>query len=194
MDTSISLLERLKGDPRHPDWDELVALYSPLIRRWLSPLMGKSSDVDDVVQDVLAVVIRHMPEFERQRTGSFRAWLKQITVLTCRDFWKAGRYRFTAKGGSDFQTVLNQLEDPNSDQSRIWVEQHDQHILAHVLQQAEKTFDQQSWTVFQQVALEGRNPADVANEAGLTVNHVYVLKSRVLSRIRSMSDRMLEND
>lgn len=38
-------------------------------------------DADDVLQEVLAVVVRRIPEFHRgPRVGAFRAWGRTITV------------------------------------------------------------------------------------------------------------------
>ncbi len=34
-DTSLSLLQRLKGDRESPDWIRFVSLYDPLLRGWL---------------------------------------------------------------------------------------------------------------------------------------------------------------
>ena len=41
----------------------------------------RPSDVDDLVQEVLAVVLRELPQFEHNgRTGAFRRWLRTILL------------------------------------------------------------------------------------------------------------------
>jgi RNA polymerase sigma-70 factor (ECF subfamily) len=73
-ETSVSLLERLRSRPDNAAWQRLVELYTPLLHGWLRRHGLRSSDVDDLVQDALAVVVRELPRFEHgQRTGSFRA-------------------------------------------------------------------------------------------------------------------------
>ena len=101
--TSPSLLIRLR-DPEGPAWGRLIDLYSPLIRRWLARVGVRPDDAEDLVQEVLAVVVRRYPAFEHNhRTGAFRAWLRAIAVNCARDFWKANRLRgVVAPGGSDF--------------------------------------------------------------------------------------------
>src|SRR5437870_2279853 len=82
-ETSASLLDRLRRPKAgEADWRRLVDLYTPLIRGWLRRHADlPPGDADDVVQDVLAVVVRRLPDFEHnQRTGAFRAWLRTITV------------------------------------------------------------------------------------------------------------------
>jgi RNA polymerase sigma-70 factor (ECF subfamily) len=45
-------------------------------------------------------------------------------------------------------------------------------------------FEDRTWKAFWQVAVEGRPPAEVAAELGMTVGAVYIAKSRVLKRLR----------
>jgi RNA polymerase sigma-70 factor (ECF subfamily) len=79
--TSSSLLDRLKHTkPDAADWHRLQDIYLPLIRHWLSGVPGLHDEADDRAQEVLVVLFRELPSFERQRHGAFRAWLRQITV------------------------------------------------------------------------------------------------------------------
>jgi Sigma-70 region 2 len=55
-------------------------IYLPLITRWLGRFPGLGDEADDLAQEVFVVVIREIPRFQRQREGSFRAWLRQVTV------------------------------------------------------------------------------------------------------------------
>ena len=38
------------------------------------------SQADDIAQEVMLVLMRELPVFQRQRIGSFRNWLRQIAV------------------------------------------------------------------------------------------------------------------
>jgi RNA polymerase sigma-70 factor, ECF subfamily len=88
--TSVSLLDRLKlARPDASDWNRLQDIYLPLISRWLGRVPGLGVEADDVAQEVFVVVIRELPRFERQREGSFRAWLRQVTVNKTRTHRKA---------------------------------------------------------------------------------------------------------
>src|SRR5579885_2744950 len=80
METSASLLERLRSAPDEAAWRRLDDLYRPLIRRWLLRDPSLRHEADDVVQDVMEVLVRELPTFQRQRTGSFRRWLRAITA------------------------------------------------------------------------------------------------------------------
>ena len=80
METSVSLLERLRTGPDEEAWQRLDAIYQPLIRRWLLRHPGLGDEAEDIVQEVMGVLIRELPGFQRQRNGSFRRWLRAVTV------------------------------------------------------------------------------------------------------------------
>lgn len=97
--TSLGLLERLKhAEPDASEWRRLRDIYLPMFRHWLSRLPQLHDEVDDVVQEVLVVLFRELPSFERRRDGSFRAWLRQITVNRMRGYCKTRRKQPLATG------------------------------------------------------------------------------------------------
>lgn len=185
MDTSGSLLERLRREPDAEAWQRLVQIYTPLIRHWLHRYALVEADRDDLTQDVLAVVVRRLPEFEHnQQKGAFRNWLRLIVTHRLRDFWRAQRSRPQATGGSDFLRLLEEWEDPTSGLSHLWEQEHDRHVVEKVLEQIESHFEPTTWKAFQRVARDGSRPADVAAELGISVNAVLLAKSRVLRTLR----------
>src|SRR4051812_23984095 len=127
--TSATLLHRLK-DPRDSEaWSRLNDLYGPLIRTWALRLGVRGSDADDLVQDVLAVVVRRFPEFVHpDRPGAFRGWLRAIAANCAREAWGAKGVIPMAPGGSDFGSYLARLEDPADDLSREWDREHDVYV------------------------------------------------------------------
>jgi RNA polymerase sigma-70 factor (ECF subfamily) len=90
MDTSASLLQRVRERNDAADWERLVQLYTPLLRAWVGRHLPQPDDVNDVVQQVFAVVVVRLPEFVHNgRPGAFRCWLRGITVNLLRAFWRA---------------------------------------------------------------------------------------------------------
>jgi RNA polymerase sigma-70 factor (ECF subfamily) len=183
--TSASLLDRLRQQPDPQGWQRLVDLYTPLIRGWLRQHALPEHDADDLVQEVLAVVVRRLPEFRREpRTGAFRRWLRTITANCLRDFWRARRLRPVAGGEGAFAALLDALEDPGSDLGRRWDEEHDRHVTQRLLEMIRPHFEPKTWEAFRRVALESEAPDAVAAALGLTANAVFIAKSRVLARLR----------
>lgn len=192
METSASLLERLRTSPEQADWNLLVELYTPLIRGWLRRYSASNQDADDVVQEVLSVVVRKLPFFERERTGSFRSWLRTISVNCLRDSWKAKKFRPSAAGGSDFQNVLEQMADPASELAQRWNDEHDRHVLQSLLEQIRPKLKDEIWLAFKRLTIDGASAAEVAGELGTTTNAVYIAKSRVMSQLRELGRGLIE--
>jgi RNA polymerase sigma-70 factor (ECF subfamily) len=183
--TSLSLLDRLKGaDPNAADWQRLKDIYQPLIRSWLSGVPGLREEVDDLAQDVLIVLLRGLPSFERRRHGSFRAWLRQVATNRVRAFWKANRKRSRHESEVESEKHLAQLEDPTSDLARQWDREHDQHVLNKLLAAVQPDFEPNTWRAFTQFALDGLPAADVARELSMSETAIVQAKFRVLKRLR----------
>ena len=192
-ETSFSLLERLRSQPDDASWRLLLDLYTPLVRSWLRRHGLAGCDAEDLVQEVLAVVVRELPHFEHsRRPGAFRGWLRAVVLNRWRDFWRARRDRPVAPGGSDFARALDQLADPHSELSLLWDREHDRHVLGHLLRLVEPEFSPPTWRAFRRLVLEGARPADVAAEQGTSVNAVFIAKSRVLQRLRQEARGLLD--
>lgn len=108
--TPPSLLARLRAQPAHAEnWQRLDFLYRPLLHTWLRRYSILPQDAEDLVQEVLQVLARELPQFGYDaRRGRFRAWLKAILVNQLREFWRSERRRPQATGDSDFhERILN---------------------------------------------------------------------------------------
>jgi RNA polymerase sigma-70 factor (ECF subfamily) len=191
--TSQSLLDRLRNArPDAPDWQRLQSLYLPLIRTWLARVPGVGDEVNDLSQEVLIVVIRELPAFQRRRDGAFRAWLRQITVNRIRGFYKARHKQPLAGKGDETDRLLNQLEDSTSDFARQWDREHDRYVFERLLAAVRPDFEADTWGAFTRFALEGQPAAIVARELGTTENAVVVAKYRVLKRLREEAAGLID--
>ena len=93
----------------------------------------------------------------------------------------------------ELERQLAELEDPASAMSRMWDREHDRHVLRQLLVKVRPHFSPETWRAFQRVALEGA-PADaVAKELGMSLNAVFIAKSRVLNRLRRESEGLVES-
>ena len=190
--TSASLLGRMK-DGQDDAWGRLVDLYTPLIHRWLTRQGVRADDAQDLAQDVLAVVVRRFPEFQHnQRVGAFRAWLRTITVNRVREFWRAKKITPAAHGGTDFGGLLDQLEDSDNPLRQEWDREHDLYVTRRLLAMLEPQFEPKTWKAFQGFVLEDRPAADVAASLGMTVNAVFIAKSRVMARLRQEAEGLID--
>jgi RNA polymerase sigma factor (sigma-70 family) len=178
-DTPLSLLDRLRNHDDAEAWRQFALLYEPLLRRWVGRNVSQPAAIDDIVQEVLSVLLEGLPKFEHNLgPGAFRAWLKSITIHRIRRHWRTEH--LTAGQISE----IEDLEDPNSNLSRVWDQEHDRHLLGVLLDRIRPEFDPRTWAVFQRVVFDGASPRDVARESEISANAVYIAKARVLKRLR----------
>ena len=184
-ETSASLLDRVRRQSDSEAWPRLLAVYTPLIRSWLKrDVRLKEHDADDAVQEVLSVVARRVSDFDRQRTGSFRAWLKSITVNCVRQLVRRNQRRDGGTGDSDVLEMLHQLKDPTGPLNLQWDREHDEFVMKQLLQDVREHFTESTWTAFERVALDEASADTVAAELGITANAVFIARSRVMARLR----------
>jgi RNA polymerase sigma-70 factor (ECF subfamily) len=185
--TSVSLLNRLKSAaPDAPEWRRLHDLYVSWIGSWLRRVPGLETEADDLAQEVLVVVVRELPKFERRHDGAFRAWLRQIAVNRIRTWRKA--HRNAPLAGDAIDQYLAQLADSASDLSHQWDDEHDRHVLQKLLAIVQNDFDPKTWQAFTRFALDGLPAAEVAQELAISVSQVVQAKHRVLKRLREEAD------
>lgn len=189
LSTSATLLQRLR-DREDRAWRRLVEMYTPLVRRWLARSLPQPADVDDLTQQVFAVIVEKFADFEHNgRPGAFRTWLRSISVNRLRMFWRSRPHTGPAP-----EVFLNQLEDPHSALSRQWDREHDEHVLRQALALIEPQFKPSTWKAFRRLALDEAEPETVAAELGVSVNAVFIAKSRVLRRLREEITGFVEMD
>jgi RNA polymerase sigma-70 factor (ECF subfamily) len=192
-ETSATLLERLNDRSDSVAWRRLVDLYSPLIKAWLRYQGVSSDDAEDLTQDVLAVVVREVSRFQHNgRAGAFRSWLRVITINCLRGSWRSRCRQADAAAPPDLNALLDQLEDPASDLSLRWDREHDQYVLARLLELIEPEFEATTWQAFRMQVIEGMPARAAAEELSMTVNAVLIAKSRVLSRLRREADGLVD--
>jgi RNA polymerase sigma-70 factor (ECF subfamily) len=191
-ETQQSLLLRAQNGEQDA-WKELTDLYRPLILGWLQRQGVPSRDLDDLSQEVLLSVVKHLPRFEHTgQRGAFRSWLRTIVCSRTTDYWRAAQPGTQADGGSGAVAALQQIADPHSDLNRRWDEEHDRYVLDCLLDLVDEEFEPTTVRAFRRLTLDGASGAEVATELGLSVAAVYVAKSRVLQRIRQEAEGLID--
>ncbi len=174
-------------------WKDLVDLYRPLILGWLNRQGVPARDLEDLSQEVLLSVVKHLPGFQHSgQRGSFRSWLRTIVCSRTADYWRTVDADTQPEGGSGATAALQQIADPDSELNRQWDEEHDRYVIHCLLDLVEEEFEPITLQAFRRLALDGVNGAEAAQELGLSVAAVYVAKSRVLARIRQEAEGLID--
>ena len=140
----------------------------------------------------ISVVVRRIAGFEWRGQGAFRAWLRKILANEVRDYLRDQKYRHIATGDSSFQGRLDELESPDSALSRLWDREHDQHVIASLMQRVQGDFSPVTWQAFRRHVQEGQPAGQVAEALGLSLNSALLAKSRVLKRLRQELTGLVE--
>jgi RNA polymerase sigma-70 factor (ECF subfamily) len=190
--TSLTLLQRVQGGGDEQAWPRLVSIYQPVLFGWLRRNGTPVQDAEDLVQEVLAVVIKELPRFVPQQTGSFRGWLRAILGNRLRIFWRQGRCRPLASGDSRLIDMAEACLDDQHVLSQEWDREHDRMVLARLLELIDKEFEPGTILAFRRTAVEGLGAEAVATELGISVAAVYIAKSRVLRRLRAEAADLID--
>lgn len=191
-ETRQSLLLRAQTGEENA-WKDLSDLYRPLIIGWLNRQGVPASDLEDLSQEVLLKVVKHLPSFQHSgQRGAFRSWLRTIVCGRTADYWRAMDAGTQAQGGSGAAAALEEIVDPDSELNRQWDEEHDRYVVRCLLALVEEEFEPSTLQAFRRLALDGVSGEEAARELGLSVAAVYVAKSRVLARVRQEAEGLID--
>lgn len=180
--TSPSLLVGLRNRDAAA-WRMMAHLYTPLVYRWALRANLREQDAADVVQEVFSVVLTKIQDLRHGQPGdTFRGWLFGITRNKVREHIR--RHTATAAtGGSDALEWLHALP---AEESLSDVAEDRSELLRRALELIENEFAPTTWKSFWSIAVEGRRADDVAQQQGISLNAVYLAKSRVARRLREV--------
>jgi RNA polymerase sigma-70 factor (ECF subfamily) len=186
---SSSLLSAARGDDPLA-WRSLVEQFAPQVYTWARGKGLQPADAEDLCQDVFLAVARRLSSFRRDRAEqSFRLWLWIITQnKICDRFRRAGARDIV--GGSQAERILEANALAWEQQENSWcgpsLREAEYELLAAALLQLQATVQTATWEAFWLVTVEEQSPDLVAERLGISRNSVYVARSRVLSRLRTL--------
>ena len=193
-ETSNTWLNSLRNADRNADgWQRLVNSYGPFVRNVLSTKGIHGEAADDIVQNVMTVVVRRVSEFRRQRTGSFRSWLRTITVNCLRDHLKTRRNK-NESGSEDVQDLIQAMDDPKSGFTQLWNRQHACHVVDILLDRIGSEFSPKTIEAFKRLALQDETVDSVAEDLEMTTNACFIARSRVVKRLKTVTQEMFGTD
>jgi len=158
-----------------------VQLFTPLMQRWVKLFSIPENDTDDFLQELFTLLVVQIPKFQYDPEKSFRGWLYTISRRLAVAWAQRKRW---AKG--DFSSTVSVIsEDPRE---AIDEQEYTRYLVQRGLAIIQRDFPETSWKIFQAVAIEGKSGAEVAQEFQTTPNAVYLIRSRVLARLRAELD------
>lgn len=172
--TPMSLLEKLTLPQAEEPWRRFVDLYTPLFFHWLKKMNIPTTETSDLLQEVFMLLYRKLPEFHRNKHGHFHGWLHTVIRNKALE-WRRKVDHQAVNWHSDVYDVSEPALDDD---------EYRQYLINRLLQLMKDGFPEQTWRACWENVVEGRSAEDVARELGITVNMVYLAKSRVLRQLR----------
>jgi RNA polymerase sigma-70 factor (ECF subfamily) len=87
--------------------------------------------------------------------------------------------------------LLQAVPDSGRDEG-IWNREHQWRLVRWAAEQVKDEFRPDTWKAFAKTALEHQDPIRVAAELGVSTGAVYIAKSRVLARVKSVIKELEE--
>lgn len=154
---------------------------------WVRRIGIPHDDSLDLVQDVFSLLVQKLPDFRYDDRMRFRGWLFTVTSNRCRDWLR----RNAGKHHSVSAEIMESLEDGR--QEVLFEDQEFRSRLAkRILDMMQSEFEEKQWKACWASVVEQRPAAEIAAELKISVNSVYLAKSRVLRRLRAELADQLE--
>jgi RNA polymerase sigma-70 factor, ECF subfamily len=174
--TQPSLVLRLRDHSDTSAWNEFVDVYSPLIYNFCRSKDMQSSDAADITQEVLLRISKAIQRFEYDHAkGLFRDWLARIVL---------NEIRRLMKRSTPLVVSTEELDQEDGKFANSWNEQFQQHIFATALERSKVHFNEETWKMFEMSWLQKMEVEQVSQVLGVSIDRIYVARSRVLKRLR----------
>lgn len=185
--TSVSLLERLRKPNEKEAWHRFVGLYTPLLYHWARSVGLSHADSGDLVQDVLLLLVRKLPEFIFQPDKRFRGWLWTVLLNKYRENVRRSDPATIAADGEQ----LGSLVAPD-EIAEIGEAEYRHYIMQQALKLMKAEFRPNTWKACWESVMNGKSAEEVAASLGMRPGAVRAAKFRVLTRLRQELKGLLD--
>jgi RNA polymerase sigma factor (sigma-70 family) len=193
--TRASLLARVKNLEDHASWQDFFDTYSKLIFGVALQRGLTRTEAQDVVQETMCAAMKHMPNFNYDRTvGTFKAWLLNMVKWRIADqFRKRAPIKNLPAGARvDDAEVLRDTPDVH-DFEAIWEQQWEQALFDAAMMKTRRKVDPQKFQIFDLLIKSRMTASEVAQTFHTSVDHVYLVKHRVTEQIKSEVERLKQH-
>jgi RNA polymerase sigma factor (sigma-70 family) len=187
--TRATMLGRMKNWNDQSSWQEFFDIYWKLIYGVARKAGLSDAEAQDVVQESMVSVAKHMPTFKyNPAVGTFKAWMLTLTRWRIVDqLRKRGPIvpHHSSEGDTARTATVERIADANSlDLDAIWEVDWKTTVLDATMARVKRRLDPQKFQIFDFYVNREWPPEKVAQTFNVTVNQVYLVKNRVTEMLR----------
>lgn len=186
--TTTQLLDALHDNANEPVWLAIDARYRPVVTSMARRLGLTDADADEVAQQTLTEFVKAYGENRYDRAkGRLSSWILGIAHHSIIRVLKRG------KREDSTTTSLGEVVDEPALRS-IWADERDRAILAQAIEvlRGESGVDDRTLLAFELTSLRGVPAQEAASQCNMSVDQVYVAKSRIVKRLRTLVEQLTE--
>ncbi len=189
IQTPVSLLARLQDWEDAGAWDEFVAIYRELLRRFILKQGVEENAVEEVVQETLVRVAKAIRTFEyNPKRCRFMSWLLLLTHSRVVDY-KRRQSRQPGKANVSREFLESMADPAGVELHKVWKEEW----RAQLLHEAEKIVKQRNprqWQIYDLYAKKELSVEAVRKKLNLSAAQVYLARTRVVKQLQTEVARL----
>jgi len=194
--TRATLIEKLKNWQDQTSWQEFFDVYWQLI--YCVARKGGLIEVEaqDVVQETLMAVAKHIPTFKYDPSlGSFKAWLLNMArwriIDQLRKRGPLSRHRKRSESRSVTTATIEAVPDPAGvSLDKLWEAEWQTNLLEAAMTNVKRRMDPQKYQVFDCYVNKRWPATKVAATFELSMDQVYVAKHRIMQLVKDEVARL----
>jgi RNA polymerase sigma factor (sigma-70 family) len=194
LQTRASLIGRLADLGDTFTWQEFFETYWGLIYGVARKAGLSDADAQDVVQETMSSVAKHMPTFRYDPAkGSFKAWLLKLTRWRIVDQVRKRRegYPRPRPDSSSRTDTVARIPDPASLlPDAVWEEEWEANLVNAALAKLRRKVDPEKFQIFDFYVNKDWPAEKVAARFQVSVEQVYMAKHRITEMLKAEVRRL----
>ena|SRR5579862_670275 len=197
--TRTTLIKRLKDWQDQESWQDFFDTYWKLIYGVAVKSGLNETEAQDVVQETMIAVAKHIPNFEYDRkVGSFKGWLLKTTRWRITDQFRKRGPAWASSPHSDEDSAGGRALDNIADWTQLsvealWETEWKKNLLEAAMTKAKRRLDPQQYQLFDVYVNKQWAPDKVAQKFRVSVGQVYLAKHRVTAMVKAEVERLVRS-
>jgi RNA polymerase sigma factor (sigma-70 family) len=180
-ETRLSLLLRLGDWADENAWAEFLEIYQPVVLQLAQRQGLQEADAHDLVQTMFSRVAKKASNWQTDLSnGTFRGWLAITTRNLVIDHFRRQQRQPASITDSHLFSLSSGVVDDEFDM------QERRMLFQWAAKRCRSEFTEKTWEAFWLTSVDDQPVATVSKQLSMTAGAIYIARSRVLAKIRSL--------